>query len=575
MRCARWLAGVMLGISCSGAAARVAAAQASRGAAASCAGRIVSAVVVTPRAPSFLAFPRPLRPLARSAGLHHTTTRAEVVGRFLLLRVGQPCTERHRAESERILRAQPFLAAATVRTVLEADSSARIEVETVDEIPTVAGLGVRGGRPSRLRLGNGNVGGQGRYLAASVERGFGYRAGVGLRAADYAAFGGPIRLELAAERSPLGGILALAAGHAFLTDLQRAAWHVGYGTEHGYTRLMRPADDAISLGVRRRLWDAGGVRRIGIGRFQAFAGGLLTGEHVVPAQSAVMITDTGLVADTGSLLRARYAAFENVRVNAVLGVRALRFMPVRGFDALASVQDVATGAQIGALVGWGVPRLGAGNRHRFLSVDVYLGAGSATSFVALRGEGEAREPLSSRRWDAIAGSARLAWYLRPAATSVIVADAEFSGGTRTRIPLQLALGARDGGVRGSAASRAAGAARAVVRLEDRWTVAHPRGRAALGVAGFVDAGKVWAGDAPFGVTDRVRTAVGVGLLAAVPVETKRLWRVDVAVPVNPDARARRPEVRLTTTFVHGFWREPRDIARVRAGAAPSTIFTWP
>jgi hypothetical protein len=47
------------------------------------------------------------------------------------------------------------------------------------------------------------------------------------------------------------------------------------------------------------------------------------------------------------------------------------------------------------------------------------------------------------------------------------------------------------------------------------------------------------------------------------------------VPVNPDARARRPEVRFTTTLGSGFWREPRDVARVRAGAAPSTIFTWP
>ena len=36
-------------------------------------------------------------------------------GSFLLLSAGQPCTERLRAESERILRFQPFLADATVR----------------------------------------------------------------------------------------------------------------------------------------------------------------------------------------------------------------------------------------------------------------------------------------------------------------------------------------------------------------------------------------------------------------------------------------------------------------------------
>jgi hypothetical protein len=214
---------------------------------ASCAGRIVSAIAVTPHAPTFLAFPRRLRPLARGAGLHHTTTRAEVVQRFLLLRVGAPCTERRRAESERVLRAQPFLAAATVRTVVEADGRVRVEVETVDEIPTVVGLGVRGGVPSRIRLGNGNVDGQGVQLAAHAQRGFGYRPGAGLQVVDHAAFGGPIRLALVAERKPLGGVLSLAAGHAFLTDLQRTAWHVGYAAERGYTGLMRPSGDGLSL----------------------------------------------------------------------------------------------------------------------------------------------------------------------------------------------------------------------------------------------------------------------------------------------------------------------------------------
>jgi hypothetical protein len=38
------------------------------------------------------------------AGLHHTTTCPDVIRRFLLLRAGEPCTERRRAESERVLR---------------------------------------------------------------------------------------------------------------------------------------------------------------------------------------------------------------------------------------------------------------------------------------------------------------------------------------------------------------------------------------------------------------------------------------------------------------------------------------
>jgi hypothetical protein len=64
------------------------------------------------------------------------------------------------------------------------------------------------------------------------------------------------------------------------------------------------------------------------------------------------------------------------------------------------------------------------------------------------------------------------------------------------------------------------------------------------------------------------------LLAAIPPQSKRLWRLDVAVPVSADAHARW-EIRLTTVWVGGFWSEPRDVAQVRAGAAPSLIFTWP
>ena len=78
----------------------------------------------------------------------------------------------------------------------------------------------------------------------------------------------------------------------------------------------------------------------------------------------------------------------------------------------------------------------------------------------------------------------------------------------------------------------------------------------------------------FGVDSRVNSSIGVGLLAA-PPRSKQLWRVDLAVPLGPDARPSKWEIRLSMTLVQGFWREPRDVAVARAGAAPSTIFSWP
>ncbi len=540
----------------------------------SCDGKIVSAIAITPRDPSFLSIPRRLRKVARGVGLLHTTSKAEVIGRFLLLEVGQRCTERQLAESERILRLQPFLADATVRAVPDTAGGVRVEVETIDEIPTVFGLHFHGMLPSALRFGNGNVGGQGLYLAASVKRGFAYRTGVGVYGTAYQVFGRPYTMALVAERAPLGSTLTLALGHTFFTDLQRTAWHMGYGNVDRYVSFLPPEGDAISLGVRRRFWDLGAVRRLGLGRRSAFVGALLTHENVAPADHTVIVSDTGLFVDTSATLGGPIPAYRNLRLNAVVGVRALSFMPVRGFDALRAVQDVATGVQFGALVGRGIPRFGANDDDIFVSTDFYAGRGSATSFAALRVEGEARRDRRTNRWDSMIGSGRLAWYFKPAVAHVLISSVEFGGGWRTRVPFQLMLGDRQGGVRGYQASHVAGAIRSVARLEDRWSIGNLTKHGALGLAGFIDAGRVWGGDAPFGVNSRTVVAVGVGLLAAAPPQSPRLWRLDLAIPVSPDPHARW-ELRLSSVWTRVFWREPADVARGRAGAAPSTIFSWP
>ncbi len=551
-----------------------AAAQDAPGTPVSCEGRTISAIAINPRDPTFPARPRILQTLVRGADVLHTTTKAEVIGRFLLLEAGERCTERQRAESERILRLQPFLADATVRAVADGSGGVRIEVETIDEIPTVLGMRFHGARPSAFRFGNGNVGGQGLYLAASVKQGFAYRTGIGVSGAAYQAFGRPWTLTFAAERAPLGGTLALALGYPFLTDLQRTAWHLGGSDTDRYRSFVRPEGEALSLAVRRRFWDLGGVRRLGRGRRAAFLGVLLTEESVTPAARGVVVSDSGLVVDTSAALGGPVPAYRNVRLNAVIGVRALSFMTVRGFDALSAVQDVATGVQLGTLVGRGTPRFGANDDDVFISADLYAGLGSATSFAALRIEGEGRQNRRTDRWDSMVGSGRLAWYLKPAASHVLIGSLEFAGAWRVRVPFQLRLGDRQGGVRGYAASRTAGAVRSVARIEERWRIGGLTERVAVGLATFADAGRVWAGDAPFGVDSGTKVGLGTGLLVAFPPQSQRLWRLDLAVPVSPDRHASW-EVRLTGVWTRTFWREPGDVASGRAGAAPSTIFIWP
>jgi hypothetical protein len=539
-----------------------------------CDGKVVTAIAITPHDPSFLAVPRQLRGVARAVGVLHTTSTEQTISRFLLVEVGQICTERHRAESERILRLQPFLADATVRTVPDSGGGVHIDVETIDEIPTVVDMRVRDGRASQFRFGNGNVGGQGLYLAASVERGLAYRTGFGLHGVANQVLGQPYMLAIVAERAPLGGELSAGFGHAFVTELQRNAWHVGISDVDRYVSFTPLDGDAQSLEVRRRFWDLGGVRRVGLGRRTAFVGTLVTYEDVTAANRLVVVSDSGLLAVSGSGVTDSVSPYRNLRLNAVAGVRALSFMPVRGFDALAATQDVAVGAQFGALIGRTVPRLDSHDDDTFFSADFYAGIGSATSFAALRVDGEARDNHRTGSWDSMIGSGRLAWYVKPAMAHVIISSLEFSGGHGERVPFQLMLGDRQGGIRGYADSHDGGAVRGVARVEERWSIGGFTQHDRFGLAGFADAGRVWAGDAPFGVTSSPKVGIGVGLLAALPPQSQRLWRLDFAVPLSPDAHARW-EIRLTGTWTRRFWREPDDVARGRGGVAPSTIFTWP
>ena len=68
-----------------------------------------------------------------------------MIRRYLALQLGDRCTEVRRAESERILRAQPFLADATVLAYDDGQGGVTLNVTTVDEVSLILGVGIGGG----------------------------------------------------------------------------------------------------------------------------------------------------------------------------------------------------------------------------------------------------------------------------------------------------------------------------------------------------------------------------------------------------------------------------------------------
>ncbi|MBA3889542.1 MAG: hypothetical protein H0X64_03335 [Gemmatimonadaceae bacterium] len=541
-----------------------------------CEGRNVSTIEIDTRRPRFSGPMAIWRRAARTIGLHNTETQEVVVRRFLSLEEGRPCTEFRRAESERLLRAQPFLATASVRTLDDGAGGVLVKVETIDEVPALVAARYRGGDWA-LGLGNDNIFGSGtRVIVRAEQRAF-YRDGIGAAVEHRQVFGRPYVLTLDGMRHPRGERYVAELGHAFRTDLQRFAWHTGYSHRKDYMRLRSDDGDAtLTLPLRQVTWDAGGIVRIGPPGRTFLGGGVLTGERVLPAPATVLVTDTGFApapaadADAGD----QYAAARSVRANAVGGLRVIRYRSARGVDALTGQQDLANGVQLGLVVGRSIPRVSRDN-DAFIGAHLFAGMGSERSYGAFQLDGEARRAFDGPRdWDAILGSGRAAWYFKPARVFTSIASVEWAGGWRARFPAMLELGDREGGVRGFGDADMAGARRGVVRLEERWIAGPVRGRGDLGFAVFGDAGKVWAGDAPFGVTTPVAASVGLSVLAAVPVGGQRLYRADVAFPVRGPGRG--VEVRFSANDpTRAFWTTPDDIMRARAAAIPQRVFAWP
>jgi hypothetical protein len=547
-----------------------------------CAGQRVSDVVVLTQPPYPSGVLRRVRFVESTVRKLHATTEPSVVQRFLLLRPGDRCDELRRAESERILRAQPYLVDARVTSYDDGRDGVVLEVETRDEFSAILELAARTKAPviTTLRVGEANLAGAGLYTSAEwKDGGVGYRDGFSGRLTHYQFLGRPYQLTLQGAREHVGENWWGDLTHPFYTDLQRIAWRASVGGRNDFLELRRPDDDPNALFYRRSYASLGAVLRVGApGRLSLF-GGSLSRERAETQDRVSVLSDSGEVPDPGAPLGfaplERYPRQQVVRVNSLWGIRNVRFLGATGFESLTGRQDVRRGFQLSTVIGRGLKSLGSRDDDLFGSVDVYGGAGTPRTFMAAEVRAEGRHDYDRNRWDGIVLTGRGAWYVVPDDRWRTQLSIEAGGASRPRVPLQLALGAIDGGVRGFGDATAAGAARAVARLEQRRVLGTPFGLGDVGAAMFVDLGRTFAGAAPYGVNSGTQASLGVGVLGAFPPRSRRLWRVDLAVPVTHTPGAKFQILLSNKDLTRVFWREPRDIEKAREQAVPPSVFNWP
>jgi len=538
-----------------------------------CDGRVVARVNITTERPPFSGTAAKWRAAAHAIGLHHATTRRTVIEAFLSLAPGTICTEFRRSESERVLRAQPFLSQAVVRVAPDTGIGVVVEVTTTDEAPVLVSGRFRGLRPESFSLGNENVGGLALRVEGRIENGGSYRTEFGGRMEQDALVGHPYRLVLDGARYQIGHRLVAEVEHPLFTDLQRISWHAGIIVTDDYPRFERVDADQLALQASDRSWGVSSLLRVFGTHTVTLLGGAIDGRRFEPATRAVIVQDTGVAPDTSATLRGRYPSFEVGRIGITGGVRRVTFQTVSGFDALVGSQDVARGAMLGGHIAHGLPQFG--ERDLLISGALYAGAASANALLATLAQLEGRRDAAST-WNSVIGSARTALYWGSAPGLVLVVDDQLSAGRNSRLPLQLSFRDYDYGLPGYRNSGLAGALRNVARAELRVSGESLVREADIGLAAFVQNGLLRAGDVPFGV-DATRTTLGISVLGAYPSRSKRLYRADLAFPLTRSGRgAGGVEVRFSSfDRTQGFWTEPDDVTRARTGTNPSRLFAWP
>lgn len=542
---------------------------------ASCEGLPVKSVEVESQRPVFRGILATWRNVARAVGLHHENTSEGLIRRFVTLDPGRPCTEFRASETERILRAQPYISDAVVTTRRVGDS-VEVHVATVDEVPVVAGMRLRGASPQAANFGTMNLFGTGLHVESRWEHGRVLRTGFGGKIAHPQLFGRPYEVVLDGMRRPLGEYYSVSVSHPFFTDLQRFAWHTGWGVSKDFAPLRRPDKSLLVQPVDRAMLHVGGVVRFGPPRKLGLIGAMVLADYVQTRNNIGLMDSTGRVLpapDTAGV--GSYPAHDETHVAGVVGVRALRFARVRGLDALEAEQDIATGTQFGAIFGVR-PSVTNAFSSAFGAVDLYVGRRSRRNFAGLRVDVQSRMSIDRSEWEHLVGSGRAAWYFQPRARWVSELSVEGAGVWRSILPFQIELGDRRSGVRGYAGAHEAGAQRLVARFEQRVDLARYQStRAAIGGAAFVDMGRVWSGEAPFGVTTPVRGSAGLAVLAAVPARSRRTVRMELALPFDR-SRGAGAELRFVVREpAAGFWAEPPRIRWARLSAVPEQIFSWP
>ncbi len=495
--------------------------------------------------------------VAKFLDLIHWRTQASVLEREFRILAGDCYDAAPVDETARLIRNFGFISQVDVEQERIADGSWRITFVTRDDISFKFGLGVSfdaGFALEGVMLAETNFLGRGMTLGVFA-REVREKQDVGVEYEEPRLFGSKWRPYMSFGKSRTGHFASEAIYLPFATELDRFAARQVYDFREDYFPYSVNGTDftQVVLPMRAEFSEISAMGRVGsAGAWWLFGAGVSRDVIEFPGlpSSIGLVTDDEFgsvsTAGQGQLDAVRPQALErsSTRASFTIGRRRMTFVPRRGLDGVRGLQDVEKGTEVTVTI---APTLSIFGKSGVPSPDdVYgrvriFGTTVHEQFVgALEAEVEGRNVRAGgptgEGWRDVLAEVDLYGFFQPSFLPDHTVFARISGAASRdpEQPFQLTLGGREG-VRGYDRDAYPGARRLLVTLEDRFPLDWTRlSFADIGVSVFADAGRVWAGDAPFGVDSGWKASVGAGLRLGIPTGSIRVTRLDFMFPLSGD-----------------------------------------
>lgn len=505
----------------------------------------------------------------RAANALHVRTKRRVIERELLFGPGDCFDPYMLEETERLLRAYDFLSQVDVFGVPQPDGSYHVVVDTRDQWSTQVDLRVGfddGPSIEGVRIREANLLGTGQELGVfysdrDVTRDYGISYGTRQLAGT--------RWDMSSSigRTRAGTFFTQSVSYPFVGEVSHWAARQSFTRDDQFFDYIavdstRRFSEHVLLPVREKLFDVGVGTRFGRRGNLTVVGGTLSYHELTYPDTAQLAQDGDFetranVDSSGAAAVAnQMQRLGSIRVGLVLGQRNVWWVKKRGYDSMRGQQDVPIGADVTFAFGRSLPTLERDN-DLVGTFKLYTALDARTALLMARVRLDARRdfdvPGTTSEWEDVYGDAELLNYWKPefAPRHTFFLRVAAAGAWNTVTPFQLTLGG-DRNLRGYRYERFPGGRRVIMNAEDRIYLGWPL-REVLDIGGtaFVDVGRIWPGDVPFGDDSGWRATGGLGLRGSFPAGGRSSFRIDVATPLDGRSAFRHFRVILSASELLG------------------------